>query len=1047
MMPAKVRAEGIALYKNAQVEEVAFDTLKLTAVVDGEPVVYDLDGQSDSCFCATFQANHRYCAHLAAVEEYLKKEKAQQEKVVAVVERAETKRAQNAEFEVGRTFLARMNEDLEADDKQFYTLDVEVFNASSSEDFQALADFLAVTLRIRKEKMPRSYVVRDIPAFLKAVAGGDSYSTGQLYFSPMSLANFDDASAHLLEKLISWQQESFLMATQNFYQKSGRYLVLPYIFVEEFLDLIASLEDFSVTIDMKKLNYWAFVPLSAEANLFSLSVKPQDDEILLDVRENHEFMLYDGRLVIAGQTFYVVSEKQHALITRLRQVLPHVSSEKGLSSRLSLSYDDKDALAQAMQLFTDLGEVNVPPAFQIRSFRPAFSLSLTENQLVLKMSFDYGDFEISSFQELETLEFSRDLRLEKKIFETTAQMGFPEGFESARARLLPDEFYSFYEHFLPQLETLGVLSLDEALEAQDITAEPEISVSLEGSLLDISFSLPNVADSEFSRILSALTKGARHIVTADGNYLKLDQRFEPLKSALETSDDLKISGNHLMTESYRAFALSSLFENVPKTSFNKRFETLFYDLTHPEEFPVTLPETLDATLRDYQLTGVRWMKMLAHYNMSGILADDMGLGKTLQAITYLLSALTTSETSDCALIVAPSSLVYNWLAEFSKFAPGALDVVTVDGSKDERDEKLAEAHQVYITSYGSFLKEAADYEAKNLTYLFLDEAQVVKNFNSKTNKALSALTAAHVFALSGTPIENKIDELWAIFNLLMPGLLPARKAFNKMLPSEVFRTIRPFVLRRKKEDVLTELPDKLEMTHLSELTESQKLVYLAQLEQMKQKFSHLSASDFSRNRLEILAGITRLRQICDTPALFLDDYNDTSGKLETLDALLAQIKDSGRRPLIFSQFTSMFPHIEKLLDKHGLSFYKLTGSTPSSERVERVRAFNAGSRDVFLISLKAGGTGLNLTSSDMVILVDLWWNPAVEEQAISRAHRMGQKKRVEVVRLITKGTIEEKIIEIQKRKKDLFTAILDTNTTTTSTLTQADINEILGITA
>jgi SNF2 family DNA or RNA helicase len=342
------------------------------------------------------------------------------------------------------------------------------------------------------------------------------------------------------------------------------------------------------------------------------------------------------------------------------------------------------------------------------------------------------------------------------------------------------------------------------------------------------------------------------------------------------------------------------------------------------------------------------------------------------------------------------------------------------------------------------LKDAEIYEEKKLNTLLLDEAQVVKNFNSKTNKALSALSVEHVFALSGTPIENKLDEIWAIFNIVMPGFLPARRAFNKLRPEYILRQIAPFVLRRKKEEVLKELPDKLEITQLSELTDEQKVVYLAQLDAMQQQFGQLSSQDFSKNRMQILAGITRLRQICDTPALFAPDYKGSSGKLDSLYDLLIQVKDSGRRPLIFSQFTKMFPYIEALMDKVGLTRYKLTGSTASRDRIDMVRAFNAGSRDAFLISLKAGGVGLNLASSDMVILVDLWWNPAVEEQAVSRAHRMGQKNMVEVIRLITKGTIEEKIIDIQKRKKDLFTAILD-NTETARSLTQADINEILGI--
>lgn len=278
----------------------------------------------------------------------------------------------------------------------------------------------------------------------------------------------------------------------------------------------------------------------------------------------------------------------------------------------------------------------------------------------------------------------------------------------------------------------------------------------------------------------------------------------------------------------------------------------------------------------------------------------------------------------------------------------------------------------------------------------------------------------------------------------MPGFLPKREKFNKMEPSVISRLIQPFIMRRKKEDVLEELPEKMEITVYNQLADDQKVIYLAQLELMQKQVLEMDNAALSRSRIEILAGITRLRQICNTPALFMDDYKGSSGKLERLRELLAQIKDSGHRPLIFSQFTKVFPHIEKLMEEQEMTAYKLTGSTPIKDRLSMVQAFNAGSRDAFLVSLKAGGVGLNLTSADVVILVDLWWNPAVEEQAIARAHRMGQKNTVEVIRLITQGTIEEKIMEIQERKKDLIANVLEGDTVD-KVLSEAEIREILGV--
>ncbi len=570
---------------------------------------------------------------------------------------------------------------------------------------------------------------------------------------------------------------------------------------------------------------------------------------------------------------------------------------------------------------------------------------------------------------------------------------------------------------------------------------PEIHIDSQGGLLDISFDIPHVEDGEFANVIAKLQENAEFYISESGKFYHFNEKFDRLKAALhELDDQFVIQGSSLHVNINRSFQISKIFEKISGASFSEKFKSFYQHLTHPEEFPYEKPEHIKASLRSYQETGVRWMSMLSHYNLGGILADDMGLGKTVQAITFILSNLKKDES---VLITAPASLTYNWASEFEKFTD-EIDFVVIDGNKADRTKEIQENHQIYITSYGSFLKDFEDYQDKKLNYLLLDEAQVVKNYSSKTNKSLSALNVEHTFALSGTPLENRIEEIWAIFQVVMPGFLPKREKFNKMEPSVISRLIQPFIMRRKKGDVLEELPDKMEITVYNQLADDQKVIYLAQLELMQKQVLEMDNAALSRSRIEILAGITRLRQICNTPALFMDDYKGSSGKLERLRELLAQIKDSGHRPLIFSQFTKVFPHIEKLMEEQEMTAYKLTGSTPIKDRLSMVQAFNAGSRDAFLVSLKAGGVGLNLTSADVVILVDLWWNPAVEEQAIARAHRMGQKNTVEVIRLITQGTIEEKIMEIQERKKDLIANVLEGDTVD-KVLSEAEIREILGV--
>ena len=449
---------------------------------------------------------------------------------------------------------------------------------------------------------------------------------------------------------------------------------------------------------------------------------------------------------------------------------------------------------------------------------------------------------------------------------------------------------------------------------------------------------------------------------------------------------------------------------------------------------------IQAELRDYQKKGIQWLQMLHHYGFGGILADDMGLGKTLQTIAFLSSQV-QADTS--VLILAPSGLIYNWVDEFQKFAPD-LDVAVVHGLKSHRESILAENHQIYVTSYATFRQDSEIYRDLSFDFLFLDEAQVMKNAQTKIAQSLRRFVVPSVFALSGTPIENHLGELWSIFQIVLPGLLPAKKEFMKLSTERVAQFIKPFVMRRKKEEVLTELPDLIEVVYKNELEDQQKAIYLAQLQQMQERLGQVSDSEFQRNRVEILTGLMRLRQICDTPALFMEDYQGESGKLDSLRDLLVQIAEAGHRVLIFSQFRGMLDRIEQELPDLGLTSFKITGSTPSQERQEMTKAFNQGERDVFLISLKAGGVGLNLTGADTVILVDLWWNPAVESQAIGRAHRMGQEQAVEVYRLVTRGTIEEKIQELQEKKKNLVSEILD-GTESRGSLSLAEIREILGI--
>ena len=405
----------------------------------------------------------------------------------------------------------------------------------------------------------------------------------------------------------------------------------------------------------------------------------------------------------------------------------------------------------------------------------------------------------------------------------------------------------------------------------------------------------------------------------------------------------------------------------------------------------------------------------------------MGLGKTVQAISFILS-----NRGKKTIIITPTSLIYNWRDEFLKFAP-SLKIAIVNETKKKRLDIIEnyKNYDVILTTYNLFRIDSDNYKDTEFDYCFLDEAQYIKNPSSKNSKVCKCINAKSRFALTGTPLENNLMELWSIFDFIMPGFLNNQEKFNarynrcldedEVIIKELKSLISPFILRRLKKDVLNELPEKIEKIIKVDMTKEQKKVYASYTKYVKDIIERKVHNDeFNSSKIEILSYITKLRQISLDPSIVMDEYNGESGKLIALSEIITDMIDRGRKILVFSQFTSVLSKIKRVLDGNSLSYYYLDGSVKSSKRQELVNKFNTDNTNVFLISLKAGGTGLNLTSADVVIHFDPWWNPAVEEQATDRAHRIGQKNVVEVIKLISEGTVEEKILNLQDRKKELI---------------------------
>ena len=1023
LIPGKLRMEGVTLYETGKIEIIKEKGNRLYTRVAGEDLRYSLEDDLVFCACDFFQ-KRGYCVHLAALEHYLKNDEEGQVILQALEKGHEEQEEVETKVSFGGSFLERIQPQKR---EKIYTL-------SAQGQVEAGTNRLLWTLRIGLVDSQKYYVIRDIPLFLKVLVHRKPYMIGKYYENDLSWDDFDTASQDVLTFLCGLIEEG--LSQDLFFPNQGRHLFFPLTFFEQGVELLMNLEDFHFEHQIDSYENLLFHDLDPDAELFSFSVKEYPDYFEMKISESERVnVFYGGAVLFRKGNLYLLNPKQISLLKEVKE-LPQ--EERG---RKCLQFDssDRDRLAACLSLFGQLGTVSAPERLQIRPFSPIFYFDKEDDDRIrLDMQFDYGDVKVTSRQQLEQLPFSSDAVLENQLFQVCLGAGFEADFQSWRQALKPETVYSFFHHTIPAFEKLGQVFLSDEMNQLYSVQAPQVQIESKRGLLEIQFDFQGIAQEEIDQALKALTSNQDFYISSSDQVYFFDEETKQIRQNLQELG-VELKDGSFQARKSLAYSLSQLFEGRDRISFSEEFQHLAHDLTHPEDFPLG-DIRVQASLRDYQEKGVRWLQMLHHYGFGGILADDMGLGKTLQTIAFLTSQVTKDTR---VLILAPSGLIYNWADEFRKFA-SQLDLAVVHGLKANREAILSENHQIYVTSYATFRQDSELYQEMAFDFLFLDEAQVMKNAQTKIAQSLRQFVVPSVFALSGTPIENHLGELWSIFQIVLPGLLPSKKEFMKLPADRVAQFIKPFVMRRKKEEVLTELPDLIEVVYKNELEDQQKAIYLAQLQQMRDRLAQVTDQEFQRSRVEILSGLMRLRQICDTPALFMDDYQGASGKLDSLRDLLLQVADGGHRVLIFSQFKGMLEKIEQELPDLGLNSFKITGSTPAHDRQEMTKAFNQGERDAFLISLKAGGVGLNLTGADTVILVDLWWNPAVEAQAIGRAHRMGQEQMVEVYRLITKGTIEEKIQELQEQKKHLVSQVLD-GTESRASLSLAEIREILGI--
>ena len=594
------------------------------------------------------------------------------------------------------------------------------------------------------------------------------------------------------------------------------------------------------------------------------------------------------------------------------------------------------------------------------------------------------------------------------------------------------------------LENLNKETNDEYID-ENITINPNITLDISQSrngYMGMKLDIEGVDSNEYREIFSSYKNNNRLYRMKNGAYL--DLKDKDIEQAFKLIDILNIYNDfdNMKIPNNKAIYLEKLIEDEDLSFVNgsKYVSNVVKKFDKVKSKNYEVPKDLNATLRDYQVSGFEFFKTLSDYQFGGILADEMGLGKTIQTIAFLLS-----NKDKKSIVITPTALIYNWKNELEKFAP-TLKVGLLHAAKSEREKILdnIDNYDVILTTYTTYKNDIDKYKNISFDYCIIDEAQNIKNPDAIITKAIKNVNAKVKFALTGTPIENNLMELWSIFDFIMPGYLYNKSKFKNTFENnnknliELKNLIKPFILRRTKKEVITELPDKIEQKIIIDLEKEHKRAYKGYVNLITRKIK-----ENNQDNITVFSYLTKLRQLCLSPELMVKNYQ---GKNSKLDVLINIINDSSdEKILVFSQFTKVLEVIGKRLNEENISYSYLDGKTSAKDRVKLVEEFNTNNNKVFLISLKAGGTGLNLTSSNIVVHFDPWWNPAVEDQASDRAHRIGQKNVVNVIKLIAKGTAEERVINLQETKKELIEDVINGNLDNSSTLKNLSKDDIIDL--
>lgn len=939
----------------------------------------------------------------------------------------------------------------------------------------------------------KKYVIKDLLEFARLIRQGELFQYGKnlkFFHEPEAFTTESRNMLAFIMQRIEEYEYHFHCVQDSTYRfqtmKALRYLPLSPTAVDMFLNMMIG---HTLQFDLDD-HIWPIYVTDGDPEL-TLELKAEDSD-------TYHLTIEDCLILSGARTFWILKDKilyrcseafkkdMQPYLTELnRQKVREITlSEKQLRPFYGSVLKHLEAHTDFHTEGVDLTDYEPPEAhFSIYLDNPA------ENIISCTAYARYGEETFSLATSISCEDGFRDASMENRIL-TAIQTYFQPAAVSGNedSPVADADFiishddqaaFLFLEQGLPHFYELAEVFISSNMKRIRILSAPRtaVGVSVSNGLLEIDIHSDSLPYEELAGILNSYRRRQKYYKLKSGEFLKLENNSLSVLS--ELADGLRLSehairGGRISVPLYRASYIDAVLtsHNSDIQSHRDRyFKSLIRDMKSVADSDYEVPDAMKPILRDYQKTGYRWLCTIAQLGFGGILADDMGLGKTLQIITLLeharLEAISktvdlteTASHTACpppvSLIVCPSSLVYNWDSEIEHFAPN-LKTLLITGTAQERQELLTHYadYDVLITSYDMLKRDIASYDNLHFHFQIIDEAQYIKNHRTQAARSVCSIHSVTRFALTGTPIENRLSELWSIFEYLMPGFLYPYAYFRSELEQPIVENkdqiaatrlqqlVRPFIMRRLKTDVLKELPDKLEHAVYAQMTDEQNKLYTANTLKLQKDLEQQSDSMFKTSKIQILAELTKLRQLCCDPSLIYQNYHGGSAKLDTCIQLIENAMAGGHKILLFSQFTSMLDVIERRLKTEHILYYRLDGSTKSEQRTRLVNAFNENKIPVFLISLKAGGTGLNLTGADIVIHYDPWWNAAAQNQATDRAHRIGQTHTVTVYKLITRHTIEEKILELQENKKALSDQILSEEGVTASQLTKKELLQIL----